>query len=111
MPLVTEPTYENGELQHGGSDLDLKGSLPYYAVEVIYCLALLQILTALLSDKFWWLLLALPAWGLWLLWQYVLQPYFFSPSPEGVEETAVERRKREKLERKENKVKYSKGRR
>ncbi len=58
MLLVAEPTYENGELQHGGSDLDLKGSLPYYAVEVIYCLALLQILTALLSDKFWWLLLA-----------------------------------------------------
>ncbi len=58
MPFVAEPTYENGELQHGGSDLDLKGSLPYYAVEVIYCLALLQILTALLSDKFWWLLLA-----------------------------------------------------
>jgi hypothetical protein len=58
MPFVAEPTYENGELQHGGSDLDLKGSLPYYAVEVIYCLALLQILTAVLSDKFWWLLLA-----------------------------------------------------
>ncbi|KAA6427274.1 MAG: transmembrane protein [Trebouxia sp. A1-2] len=108
---LAKPTYENGELQHGGSDLDLKGSLPYYAVEVIYCLALLQILTALLSDKFWWLLLALPGWGLWLLWQYVLQPYFFSPSPEGVQETAVERRKREKLERKQNKVKYSKGRR
>ena len=53
-----EPTYENGELQHGGSDLDLKGSLPYYAVEAIYCLALLQVLTALLSDKFWWMLLA-----------------------------------------------------
>ncbi|KAL0054539.1 hypothetical protein WJX82_010576 [Trebouxia sp. C0006] len=106
-----EPTYENGELQHGGSDLDLKGSLPYYAVEVIYCLALLQILTALLSDKFWWLLLALPGWGLWLLWQYVLQPYFLSPSREGAEETAVERRKREKLERKQNKIKYSKGRR
>ncbi|DBB13562.1 TPA: hypothetical protein ACH3X3_000596 [Trebouxia sp. C0006] len=87
MPFVAEPTYENGELQHGGSDLDLKGSLPYYAVEVIYCLALLQILTALLSDKFWWLLLA------------------------GAEETAVERRKREKLERKQNKIKYSKGRR
>ncbi len=58
MPFLAEPTYENGELQHGGSDLDLKGSLPYYAVEVVYCLALLQILTALLSDKFWWLLLA-----------------------------------------------------
>jgi len=29
----------------------------------------------------------------------------------GMEETAVERRKREKLERKQNKVKYSKGRR
>lgn len=24
----------------------------------------------------------LPAWGLWLLWQYVLQPYFFSRKPE-----------------------------
>lgn len=24
----------------------------------------------------------LPAWGLWLLWQYVLQPYFFSKQPE-----------------------------
>ena len=55
---AADPTYENGELHHGGSDLDLKGSLPYYAVEVIYCLALLQILTAVLSDKFWWLLLA-----------------------------------------------------
>lgn len=54
----TEPAYENGELVLGGSDLSLKGSLPYYAVEVIYSLGLLQVLTALLSDKFWWLLLA-----------------------------------------------------
>ena len=58
IKAAAEPTYENGELHHGGSDLDLKGSLPYYAVEVIYCLALLQLLTAVLSDKFWWLLLA-----------------------------------------------------
>ena len=56
--VCAEPVYENGELQHGGSDLDLKGSLPYYAVETIYCLALLQVLTAVLSDKFWWMLLA-----------------------------------------------------
>lgn len=58
LHVSAEPTYENGELQHGGSDLDLKGSLPYYAVETIYCLALLQVLTAILSDKFWWMLLA-----------------------------------------------------
>ena len=51
-----EPAYENGELIHGGSDLALKGSLPYYAVEVIYSLALLQVLTVF-SDKLWWLLL------------------------------------------------------
>lgn len=106
-----EPTYENGELQHGGSDLDLKGSLPYYAVEAIYCLALLQLLTALLSDKFWWMLLALPAWGVWLLWQYVLQPYFFSGQPQETNEMDATRKKREKLERKQNRVKYSKGRR
>lgn len=24
----------------------------------------------------------LPAWGLWLLWQYVLQPYFMASQPE-----------------------------
>ena len=51
-----EPAYENGELIHGGSDLALKGSLPYYAVEIIYSLALLQVLTVF-SDKLWWLLL------------------------------------------------------
>ncbi len=56
--IIAEPTYENGELQHGGSDLSLRGSLPYYAVEVIYCLGLLQLLTGLVSDKLWCLLLA-----------------------------------------------------
>ena len=28
------------------------------------------------------LLLQLPVWGLWLLWQYVLQPYIFTPQEE-----------------------------
>lgn len=54
--VAAEPVYENGELIDGGSDLSLRGSLPYYAVEIIYSLALLQLLT-IFSDKFWWLLL------------------------------------------------------
>lgn len=50
--------YQAGELEDGGSDLALKGSIPYYAVEVVYVTALLQVLSASISDKVWWLLLA-----------------------------------------------------
>ena len=57
LPHV-EPVYQAGELEDGGSDLELRGSIPYYAVEVIYVTALLQVLSALITDKVWWLLLA-----------------------------------------------------
>lgn len=57
VPYV-EPVYQAGELEDGGSDLELRGSIPYYAVEVIYVTALLQVLSALITDKVWWLLLA-----------------------------------------------------
>ncbi|EIE24030.1 DUF788-domain-containing protein [Coccomyxa subellipsoidea C-169] len=104
---MAEPTYgANGELLDGGSDLNMGGLCTYYH-DLIYLAAIVQIGT-IFSSRFWMAFLVVPLYAAYQLWVNIVKPYFLAPRPQSVaqEETPAEKKKREKLERKQNRVRY-----
>ena len=56
--VAAEPLYaDDGELVGGGADLDI-GGVASYCQDLIYISAGVQLLSATISDKFWWLFLS-----------------------------------------------------
>ncbi|KAK9830581.1 hypothetical protein WJX81_001121 [Elliptochloris bilobata] len=96
---------ESGALVDGGGDLNLGGVTSYYH-DLIYLTAAVQ-LGSLITRHAWWLITVIPLFALYQVWVNVLQPYVCAPRIQdsgGQQETAVERKKREKQERKSNRV-------
>lgn len=87
-----------GELLDGGVDLKMAGTCEYMQ-DLIYLVCLSQFLS-LATPWAWLLLLAVPAFAGYSLWNGVIQPYLSAPPAQEVEETPDMRKRREKLERK-----------
>eukprot|EP00241_Pyramimonas_parkeae_P020146 CAMPEP_0114285490 /NCGR_PEP_ID=MMETSP0059-20121206/5213_1 /TAXON_ID=36894 /ORGANISM="Pyramimonas parkeae, Strain CCMP726" /LENGTH=179 /DNA_ID=CAMNT_0001406389 /DNA_START=55 /DNA_END=594 /DNA_ORIENTATION=+ len=110
LASCARPTYdEKGDLSDGGMDLFQSGMMSY-THDVIYISILLQFL-GIAYDWIWLIFLAVPVMISYQLWDKVVSPYIFTPR-EGeagyngnAKETAVERKRREKLERKQNRPK------
>lgn len=104
---MAEPTYgPTGELLDGGSDLNMGGLCTYYH-DLIYLAAIVQ-LSTILSSRFWFAFMVVPLYAAYQAWVNIVKPYFLTPRPQSMaqEETPAEKKKREKLERKQNRVKY-----
>ncbi|EGG16177.1 transmembrane protein [Cavenderia fasciculata] len=108
IKLMAQPTYnEQGELIDGGSDLSMKGLCEYY-FDTIYICLIVQLL-GLISDKFFYFILVIPAAIAYFGWSKIA-PFIFPPKEADKEMTATEqaalKKKQEKQERKQNKVKF-----
>mmetsp|Transcript_15810 Transcript_15810/g.49703 ORF Transcript_15810/g.49703 Transcript_15810/m.49703 type:complete len:180 (-) Transcript_15810:95-634(-) len=74
-----------------------------YARDIVY-LGVMVVVLACLTDWAWLILTIVPVYAGYLLWTYVLYPYIFTPREGERPETAAEKKKREKLERKEKRL-------
>ncbi|KAG5887426.1 hypothetical protein JTB14_024625 [Gonioctena quinquepunctata] len=98
MAYMAKAKYsETGQLIDSGVDLNMEGGIAEHVKDIIILTAGCQILSALISNHFWWLWLLAPARGGWIAWKNILQPYFFQQSPN---EPEVNEKKQKKLERK-----------
>ncbi|KAK9843173.1 hypothetical protein WJX74_008016 [Apatococcus lobatus] len=101
LQLAADPAYDaQGELTDGGDDLTMGGTCEYLH-DGIYLAAFCQLATPFLSDWLWLVFLAVPGYGIYLAWTSILQPYFASPKSKDIPETEEEKKRREKLERKQ----------
>jgi len=111
---LATPTYDEQtkELIDGGADLNMKGNISQYYFDVVYIAAFVQMVT-ILTDWGWFILLVIPSYAFYQLYPLVIKPWLFGggeQAPTGPE-TKAERKKREKTERKRNKIKYRTNRR
>uniref|UniRef100_A0A0D9VJ91 Transmembrane protein 208 n=1 Tax=Leersia perrieri TaxID=77586 RepID=A0A0D9VJ91_9ORYZ len=105
---MSEPEYsDNGELINAGYDLNA-GGMSEYLQDVIYITLFVQ-LTSIISDKFWWTYIVIPAYGGYKI-SGLLRGTFFGGSSEGEEEDEKTRKKREKMEKKASRGKMIKTR-
>ncbi|CAA6662257.1 unnamed protein product [Spirodela intermedia] len=107
LAKMAKPAYsDDGELLDGGFDMKSDGICGYLH-DVIYITIFVQ-LASIISDKFWYTYLVIPAFG----------AYKFSgllkgllPGSQGEEEEDEKtRKKREKMERKASRTKFIRGR-
>eukprot|EP01133_Synstelium_polycarpum_P009803 gene9803-11452_t len=91
-----------GELLDGGSDLSMKGLCEYY-FDIIYITGIVQIL-GLFSDKAFLIMLVIPGFASYQLWVQFLGPWFFAPAEQRVVDDERKSNRREKMEKKQNKV-------
>ncbi|KAM3226166.1 hypothetical protein ACQJBY_058691 [Aegilops geniculata] len=100
LASMTKPEYsdaDNRELLSSGYDL-ATGGLSEYIEDVIYITAFVQ-LTSIISGKFWWTYLVIPAFGGYKIF-FLLKGTFFGGGSEGEVEDEKSRKKREKMEKK-----------
>ncbi|XP_008807068.1 transmembrane protein 208 homolog [Phoenix dactylifera] len=98
---MAKPTYSNdGELLDGGYDMTT-GGVCGYLHDVIYITSFVQ-LTSIISGKFWWTYLVIPAFGAYKV--SGLLKGIFGGSEVGVEDEKS-RKKREKMEKKASRSK------
>ena len=102
---IGTPTYDaSGVLVDAGADLSLGGMSSYYH-DIVYVAVFLLVATALVSDWFWLLGLAVPAYATYMLWAKIILPWIFTPTADEAEanarmnETKEQRKKRELKER------------
>mmetsp|Transcript_37133 Transcript_37133/g.51539 ORF Transcript_37133/g.51539 Transcript_37133/m.51539 type:complete len:178 (-) Transcript_37133:155-688(-) len=105
LSLCARPTFNaQGELDDGGMDLS-QGGMTSYTHDVLYVLIFLQV-AGLFSDWVWATLAAVPLVLLYLAWVKLLYPYIFTPrsgeTGSDGPESKLDRKRREKLERKQN---------
>lgn len=104
---MAKPAYsDNGELIDGGFDMST-GGVCGYLHDIIYITSFVQI-ASLISDKFWYTYLVIPAFGAYQASGFIKG--FLSQGSEGMEEDEKTRKKREKLERKASRPKFGKMR-
>ncbi|XP_044951805.1 transmembrane protein 208 homolog [Hordeum vulgare subsp. vulgare] len=98
---------DNRELLSSGYDM-ATGGISEYIEDVIYITAFVQ-LTSIISGKFWWTYLVIPAFGGYKIF-FLLKGTFFSGGSEGEVEDEKSRKKREKMEKKASRGKMVKTR-
>ncbi|KAL2898035.1 hypothetical protein RDABS01_039817 [Bienertia sinuspersici] len=107
LASMANPTYtDDGELMDGGFDMST-GGICGYLHDIIYITGFVQI-TSLISDKFWYTYLVIPAFAAYKASGFIKG--FLSHDSEGMEEDENTRKKREKMERKASRPKYAKTR-
>lgn len=93
---------DKGDMLDGGADLSMRGGFAEYYQDLIYISVFVQIGASLLSRWFWLAFLSVPAYGGYLLWVNILQPYVFAPRGDmPVDEAA--RKKAERAEKRAEK--------
>uniref|UniRef100_A0A1D1YEL8 Transmembrane protein 208 n=1 Tax=Anthurium amnicola TaxID=1678845 RepID=A0A1D1YEL8_9ARAE len=106
LAKMAKPTHsDDGELLDGGFDMNSEGVCGYLH-DVIYITSFVQLMS-ILSDKFWYTYLLIPAFGAYKLSGLFKGILSGSEEPEEDEKT---RRKREKVERKASRPKFVKTR-
>ncbi|GAB4841472.1 hypothetical protein Ancab_022188 [Ancistrocladus abbreviatus] len=107
LASMAKPTYsDNGELEDGGFDMS-SGGVCEYLHDIIYITSFVQI-TSIISDKFWYTYLVIPAFGAYKASGLI--KFFLSHDSEGMMEDEKARKKREKTERKASRGKIMKTR-
>ncbi|PIA56894.1 hypothetical protein AQUCO_00700919v1 [Aquilegia coerulea] len=107
LASMAKPSYaDDGELLDGGFDMGT-GGVCGYLHDVIYITCFVQLMS-ILSGKFWYTYLLIPAFGLYQI--SGLLKGFLSNGSEGDVEDEKSRKKREKMEKKASKTKFVKGR-
>ncbi|ERN07107.1 transmembrane protein 208 homolog [Amborella trichopoda] len=107
LSKMAKPAYDDkGELIDGGFDMTTGGFCGYLH-DVIYITSFVQ-LTSIISGKFWYTYLVIPAFGAYKL--YDVAKGFMSQGSEGGVEDDKSRKKREKLEKKASRQKFVKTR-
>lgn len=88
----------------------MKGNLCEYCFDIIYICGFVQITTSLFSDWFWITLLVIPIFAFWKLWPILIKPFLFGGGDgnenDDKSESKLDKKKREKAERKANRIKY-----
>ncbi|PHU11095.1 hypothetical protein BC332_18025 [Capsicum chinense] len=104
---MAKPSYgDDGEMFDGGYDMST-GGICGYLHDIIYITCFVQ-LASIISDKFWYTYLVIPAFA-----AYQLSGFIKGLLPQGsedVEEDEKTRKKREKLEKKASRTKFIKTR-
>ncbi|KAG0560657.1 hypothetical protein M758_9G002400 [Ceratodon purpureus] len=104
-PEIDEAT---GEILDGGFDMKT-GGLCSYMHDLLYITSFLQV-ASILSDKFWWLYLVIPGFGIYKVWPYFYSAFLKPSEPEGPMDER-EKKRLEKAERRANRPKFGKVRR
>jgi hypothetical protein len=100
LSLSAKATYsESGALLDVGTDLNLEGGMPEYFKDLIILTTAVQVLS-IISDYFWLLMLAAPAYASYLLWGSVIQPWLTA----GSELMEVDEKTKKKMARKEHRM-------
>ncbi|EFA79061.1 transmembrane protein [Heterostelium album PN500] len=105
ISLMAKPTFQDGELIDGGADLSMKGLVEYYFDTIYICLIIL--ILGLFSDKAFLIMLIIPVFAFYQLWVKFLGPWFFQQPSEDTNQMETKSKRREKMEKKANKIKYS----
>ncbi|KAM7511686.1 hypothetical protein LguiB_010561 [Lonicera macranthoides] len=107
LASMAKPAYsDNGELLDGGFDMST-GGVCGYLHDIIYVTCFVQ-LTSIISDKFWYIYLVIPAFASYKVFGMVKG--FLPQGSEGAEEDEKTRKKREKMEKKASRGKFVKAR-
>lgn len=108
LASMAKPAYtDDGELLDGGFDMSTGGACGYLH-DIIYITSFVQ-LTSIISDKFWYIYLVIPAFAGYKIWGLV-KGFLFQGSAEGGEEDEKSRKKREKMEKRASRGKIMKTR-
>ncbi|KAM0846187.1 hypothetical protein ACQ4PT_053355 [Festuca glaucescens] len=110
LASMTKPEYsESGEKELLSAGYDMRtGGISEYLEDVIYITVFVQ-LASIISGKFWWTYLVIPAFGGYKIFG-LLRGTFFSGGSEGEVEDEKSRKKREKMEKKASRGKMVKTR-
>uniref|UniRef100_U5EXR3 Transmembrane protein 208 n=1 Tax=Corethrella appendiculata TaxID=1370023 RepID=U5EXR3_9DIPT len=98
MTMMSRPQIsESGSILDSGTDLNMEGGISEHVKDILIVASGTQLL-ALISNYFWFLLLAIPIRAIWLLWGSVIKPWLTANN--GEQEQQVDEKKQKKLERK-----------
>ncbi|XP_050213626.1 uncharacterized protein LOC126665017 isoform X1 [Mercurialis annua] len=107
LASMAKPAYaDDGELLDGGFDMST-GGICGYLHDIIYITSFVQ-LTSIISNKFWYTYLVIPAFGLYQSIGFIKG--FLPQGSEGNEEDEKTRKKRERMEKKASRGKFVKTR-
>ncbi|XVF34333.1 hypothetical protein REPUB_Repub18cG0050700 [Reevesia pubescens] len=106
LAQMAKSTYADGELLDGGFDMNT-GGICGYLHDIIYITNFVQ-LTSIISDKFWYTYLVIPAFGAYKSFGFIRG--FLSQRSEGEVDDEKTRKKREKMEKKASRPKFAKTR-
>ncbi|GLT80455.1 hypothetical protein SLA2020_518940 [Shorea laevis] len=107
LAQMAKPSYaDDGELLDGGFDMST-GGICGYLHDIIYITSFVQ-LTSIISEKFWYIYLVIPAFGSYKSFGFIRG--FLSHGSEGGVEDEKTRKKREKMEKKSARPKFVKTR-